>query len=89
MKELWNTLVDIKDELMVRVYAFFRIKDYRYKAIRAIIIFAAAFTVVCEISIIATGGKLSLFAFLAVIVILTTALCAVIDWIKEINNDKK
>ena len=69
---MWN-------KLMVRIWAFFHERAYREKAILSTIVFVAALILAIEIGTIATGGKISVFGLLMLVIICTTGLYSAIE----------
>jgi hypothetical protein len=82
-KSVWNVLIDSKDELMVRVYAFCEVKEYRIKVMLNLIIFFTALISIYEISCLHRGLKLDIFDLLALSGCLTILLLLVCERIKN------
>lgn len=87
MKAFYNTLIDIKDELMVRVYALIHIRKYREKAVRFALEFLSALVIICEMTYLGYGGKLGFLGIAGLIVFGTLFAYFILELFGRKKND--
>lgn len=73
-------------KMMVRVWAVIHEPEYRERAVLVAMIFTSAFVLICDISTLASGGKLSLLSWLMLAVLTMVGIYSAIVLKRRVKN---